>query len=852
MHKQTLNGAWQMLEVGADRTYETQVPGTVLSCLLEHEAIEDPYYRDNEYAVRDIFWKDYSFKRTFIPDAGLLAKEHVDLVCHSLDTLAEIYLNGKLLGKTDNMHRIWKFAVKQELKEGENEIEVIFRSALEYAKNYRTPENKEVVYESPCTTKGNEFIRKAHSMFGWDWGAQLIDAGIQREVELVAYTGAVLEDVKIKQTHQEGSVLVGVHVDAAAACGTQKVCVTLQHPDGTSQSREAEVVWPVDCAKQEMTRLTGGQLVPRKSADVEFVVDNPQLWWPNGFGAHPLYDINVTLVSEISADGPAEEETKEYRIGLRTLTVSQEKDAWGSEFAFCINGIKIFTMGANYIPEDCVYPRVTKEKLEALVDASVRANYNCLRVWGGGYYPSDYFYELCDQNGLIVWQDMMFACNVYEVSEAFEANIAAEAKDNVRRLRHHACLGLWCGNNELETAWVNWTDFEGNSEYLRADYIRQFEYILPKAVKEEADSTFYWPSSPSSGGCFDDPNAEERGDVHYWEVWHGQKPFTDYRNYYFRFCSEFGFQSFPCKKTVWSFTEEEDRNIFSTVMESHQKNSSANGKILYYLSENFRNPKNFENLLYVSQILQAVAIKYGVEHWRRNRGRCMGALYWQLNDEWPVASWSSIDYYGRWKALHYYARNFFEPVAGSVVRNGYTIEAWLENESLADAGCEVEIALKKTDLTVIKSITVKGICPSLSAAKIAEVDLSAQMQELNQEEVFAAITYRFADGRVQREIETFVPYKHLRMQQPNLTTIVNEEEEAYRITVTSDVLAAFVELELEEADGIFSDNYFMLTDTQPVTITLQKKDIFRGTVQDAEELKQQLHIKSLRDSYEFC
>lgn len=230
----------------------------------------------------------------------------------------------------------------------------------------------------------------------------------------------------------------------------------------------------------------------------------------------------------------------------------------------------------------------------------------------------------------------------------------------------------------------------------------------------------------------------------------------------------------------------------------------------------------------------------------------MGALYWQLNDEWPVASWSSIDYYGRWKALHYYARNFFEPVAGSVVRNGDTIEAWLENESLADAGCEVEIALKKTDLTVIKSITVKGICPSLSAAKIAEVDLSAQMQELNQEEVFAAITYRFTDGRVQREIETFVPYKHLRMHHPNLTSTVNEEKEAYRITVTSDVLAAFVELELEEADGIFSDNYFMLTDTQPVTITLQKKDIFRGTIQDAEELKQQLHIKSLRDSYEFC
>lgn len=873
MYRQTLNGTWQMQEREGDKAYEAKVPGTVLSCLLEHEAIPDPYYRDNEYEVRDLFWKDYSFKRTFTPDAEVLAQEHVDLVCHSLDTLTEVYLNGRLLGRTDNMHRTWKFAVENVLREGENKIEIIFLSALQYARDYKTDEKKEIVYESPCTTKGNEFIRKAHSMFGWDWGAQLIDAGIQRDIELVSYTEAVLEDVDIVQTHRSKEVEILVHADVAAECGAQKICVTLTDPDGISCSKEVEAVWPTEPDKQEMTRLTCGKLVQKKSADISFTVENPQLWWPNGFGEHPLYRVNVTLVSENNTKtgtesgietrpesgietGPeirtkSNTETREFQIGLRTLYISQEKDEWGSEFAFCINGVKIFTMGANYIPEDCVYPRVTRQKLESLIDASVRANYNCLRVWGGGYYPSDYFYELCDKNGLIVWQDLMFACNVYEVTEAFEANIAAEAKENVRRLRHHACLGLWCGNNELETAWVNWTDFDGNSEYLRADYIRQFEYILPKAVKEVDDRTFYWPSSPSSGGCFDDPNAENRGDVHYWEVWHGQKPFTDYRNYYFRFCSEFGFQSFPGKKTVWSFTEEEDRNIFSTVMESHQKNSSANGKILYYLSENFRNPKNSENLLYVSQILQAAAIKYGVEHWRRNRGRCMGALYWQINDEWPVASWSSIDYYGRWKALHYYARNFYAPVAGSVVRNGFAIEAWLENESLSEAVCEVEISLKTMDLTVLKTVTARGSCQALSAAKAAEADFGEAMQGVSEEEVFVAVTFRFADGRVQREAEPLVPYKHLRMQQPEIQTAVREEGESYLITVTTDVMAAYVELELEEADCIFSDNYFMLTDREPVTIALSKKDIFRGSIASAEELKQQLRIKSLRDSYEF-
>lgn len=848
MQKQTLNGIWQMQETEGSVSYPAQVPGTVLSCLLEHGAIVDPYYRDNEYEVRDLFWKDYSFRRSFTPEEKILAEETVELVCHSLDTFAEIYLNGTLIGKTDNMHRTWRFSVKPYLKAGENEIEVILRSALEYAKHYQTAENKVIHYESPCTTKGNEFIRKAHSMFGWDWGAQLIDAGIQREMELIAYTDALIEDVHILQQHEtdDTSVVVTVRTKVASVTGRHQVAVVLTHPDGTKETQTVDAVLAKQPCEQEYTRLADGRLVELHQAEVSFCVEQPKLWWPNGFGEHPLYEIAITLLT--AAGG---QEQKDYSIGLRTLTMSQEKDEWGSEFAFCINGVKIFTMGANYIPEDCVYPRVTKEKLESLIKASVRANYNCLRVWGGGYYPSDYFYELCDKNGLIVWQDLMFACNIYEVTEAFENNIAAEARDNVKRLRHHACLGLWCGNNELETAWVNWTDFDGNSEYLRADYIRQFEYILPKAVKEADDLTFYWPSSPSSGGCFDDPNAEERGDVHYWEVWHGQKPFTDYRNYYFRFCSEFGFQSFPGKKTVWSFTEEEDRNIFSTVMESHQKNSSANGKILYYLSENFRYPKNFENLLYVSQILQAEAIKCGVEHWRRNRGRCMGALYWQLNDDWPVASWSSIDYYGRWKALHYYAKNFFAPVAGSTLREGYRIEAYLENETVSEASCEVEISLKKTDLTTIKTLKANGSIAALSAGRIAEADFTQEMQDLCEEEVFAAITFRFADGSVQREAETFVPYKHVKLLQPTLSTEITETPQAYQISLKTDVMAAYVELDLTDADGIFSDNYVMLTEKEPVVITLAREDIFRGSIDSAEQLRKQLTVKSLRDSYAF-
>lgn len=833
MKEQTLNGAWTMKEAGSSVSYPVQVPGTVLSCLIGEKVIPDPYYRMNEYPTRDLFYKDYEFSRTFLAGKDLLDEEVVELVCHSLDTFAEVFINGQLVASTDNMHRTWVIPVRHLLKEGENELRILFRSALKWAENYRAPEYKAVHYESPVTTVGNEAIRKAHSMFGWDWGAQLIDAGIQRQIELVAYSYSHITDVLFTQLHEEGRVTLKTTVTvegvgASKGKSGQKVQLLLTAPDGSTKTQEA-----VCTLKDE-----------KNAAEMQILIENPELWWPNGYGQHPLYEIKVTLVQP---DG--EKEEKEYRIGLRTLTVSQEKDEWGSEFAFCVNGIKIFAMGANYIPEDCVYPRITEQKLESLIRAAIRANYNCLRYWGGGYYPSDRFYELCDEYGLIIWQDLMFACNTYEFSESFEKSVTAEIFDNVKRLRHHACLGLWCGNNELETAWVNWTDFDVCNEYVRADYIKQFEYVLPKIMKEADSQTFYWPSSPSSGGSFDDPNSENRGDVHYWEVWHGQKPFTDYRNYFFRFCSEFGFQSFPCAKTVYTYTEPEDRNIFSEVMESHQKNSSANGKVLYYLSENFRYPKDFDSLLYVSQVLQANAMKYGVEHWRRNRGRCMGALYWQMNDEWPVASWSSIDYYGRWKALHYFARNFFEPLTGSLERTGSVVKVFLENETREDAACQITVSLKNMELEVLDSRSFEGKVSALSAAEAAVVDYSGLLQKYAPQEVFCEACFIFPEGRKRIETETFVPYKHLHLKKPQIQASVEDLGDRFCISLESEVFANYVSLELQDADGIFSDNFVAITDKKPVHVYLAKEDITGGSIRDAKELQDQLKLFSIRDSY---
>ena len=360
------------------------------------------------------------------------------------------------------------------------------------------------------------------------------------------------------------------------------------------------------------------------------------------------------------------------------MKVNTGADEYGSRFAHEVNGVEIFAMGADYIPEDCIRGRVNRERTRTLLEHCRDCNFNVIRVWGGGYYPDDFFYDLCDELGLIVWQDFMFACAVYPLTPEFEANVTAEIRDNVRRIRHHACLGLWCGNNEMEM-------FLADNQWVRkpmqkTEYLIMNERIIPELLRQYDPDTFYWPSSPSSGGDFDSPNDPDRGDVHYWEVWHGGLPFTDYRNYYFRYLSEFGFQSFPAVKTIEQFTAPEDRNIFSYVMEKHQKNAGANGKILQYMSQMYLYPESLELLVYVSQLLQAEAIRYGVEHFRRNRGRCMGCVYWQLNDCWPVASWSSIDYYGRWKALHYFAKRFFAPVLLSCEEEGALSSSMNVNE----------------------------------------------------------------------------------------------------------------------------------------------------------------------------
>ena len=489
-------------------------------------------------------------------------------------------------------------------------------------------------------------------------------------------------------------------------------------------------------------------------------------------------------------------------------------------------------MGANYIPQDCLLPRLNAQRTRRLLEDARLANMNCVRVWGGGHYPDNAFYDICDELGLLVWQDFMFACAVYNLTEEFEQNITAEFIDNIRRLRHHASLALWCGNNEME-------DFVGKGIWVtdpqqKADYLKMYEDIIPSVLKEEDPQSFYWPASPSSGGAFDNPQDPNRGDVHYWKVWHGQKPFTDYRNHKFRYVSEFGFQSFPCMETIDAFTEPQDRNIFSYVMEKHQRNASANGKILSYLSQMYLYPRDMTNLVYASQLLQAQAMQYGVEHWRRNRGQCMGTVVWQLNDCWPVASWSSIDYYGRWKALHYFEKRFFAPVLISCHEEGIlsqntdvnaegfqptkSAQLNISNETLRYFRGTAFWTLRRPDASVIESGKFSVECAALSSVWLPK-------QVFSQYGTYDCYySYELLDDRgsaVASGSVLFCAPKHFRFADPKLHVQLDGDE----IIVAAEAYARSVEI-MAGADVLLEDNYFDLN------ATTRRIKILRSKVQD--------------------
>ena len=647
-------------------------------------------------------------------------------------------------------------------------------------------------------------LRKAHCMFGWDWGPRLPDAGIWRDISLIGVDKARIRDVLVEQFHEDGKVTLRIHTHI-------------------THLTDAPTVVFVNVATPEGTVFCGG------GECCEIEIKDPQLWWPAGYGAQPLYQVEVSLTA---ATGETLDGWRR-RVGLRTMTVSRRKDGENESFSHCVNGVDVFAMGMDYIPEDNLLPRVTPARTRRLLEDARSANCNLIRVWGGGYYPDDWFYDACDELGLLVWQDFMFACAVYNLTDEFEETITAEFVDNIRRLRSHPSLALWCGNNEMElfTSLGSWI----KTMRQKSDYIKIFQYIIPKVLRREDPQAFYWPSSPSSGGDFDKPEDASRGDVHDWDVWHGLKPFTDYRNYLFSYVSEFGFQSFPCMETIESFTLPEDRNVFSYVMEKHQRNATANGRIVTYLSQTYLYPSDLDKLVYASQLLQAQAMQYGVEHWRRNRGRCMGAVIWQLNDCWPVASWAGIDYFGRWKALQYYARRFFAPVLischeeGLVNQEGISVNTEridpkktarlnVSNETMAPFTGKAFWALRRPDASVIEEGSFDVEAPALTAVWLPEQDFTRY------DAYDCCYTYRLADpsGRTVGEGSVlFCAPKHFRFTDPGLTARIEGDE----IVVTAKAYARSVELQCG-ADVVLEDNFFDMAGGQ------RRVKVLRGEAKD--------------------
>lgn len=627
------------------------------------------------------------------------------------------------------------------------------------------------------------------------------------------------------QKHSGNKVNLDIQVDLQNWSGSElNLRAVLESPDG-------KVL--------EQTLTTSNTI-----ASLALEVTEPEIWWPRNYGSQPLYNLRVEL-----SRGEQAIDDKSLTIGLRTLTIKQEKDTWGESFEFEVNGKSIFAMGANYVPEDNVFGRLSFERTEKLIKSCVEANYNCIRVWGGGYYPEDYFFDLCDQYGLIVWQDHMYACGNYDFNDEFKESIRLETIDNMKRIRHHASLGLWSGNNELEYAWAYWGWKERYGEKLEQDYIKQFEVYLPELSKSVDPNTFYWRSSPSSTGYFDDPNNENIGDMHYWDVWHGRKPITEFRTLYPRFMSEFGLQSFPSLKTVETFTLPEDRNIFSYVMENHQKNGTGNEKILYYISEYFKYPKNFDTLLYVSQLIQAEGMRNAVEHWRRNRGRCMGAIYWQLNDIWPVASWSSLDYFGRWKAGHYSAKRFFAPVLASACEEGTKVALHVSNETLKPVAGTLTWRLLNNRSEVIQSGELAASIDELSTKEIVSLDFADVLDTKHkQRESYLEFDFIVDGASVSGGAVQFVKSKHFNYLNPQISTRISETEDQFIIEIESQAFAKFVELDLKDGDTLFSDNIFDLSAARTKTVTVNK-DGLSGKLTLAA-FQEQLVVRSLYDTYE--
>jgi beta-mannosidase len=790
MRIQSLAGAWEFRQACKEEWLPASVPGGVHTDLLALGRIPDPFVADNEKRVQWVAEADWVYRRRFSCSPEMLEEEKVFLVCEGLDTLARVVLNGHELGHTDNMFRRYEWEVKSFLDaNGENDLTIDFFSPVKYAAE------RQAIRPLPGVTQaipGSPYLRKAPCQFGWDWGPQLPPVGIWKDIRLEGYSEARLADVYLRQDHSDGKVTIEARI-TSEHWGEMAVSalVRITAPDG-------------DVIEKEAAMTMQGEAI------LTVPVPNPELWWPNGYGGQPLYQVEVSLTCKDPSRAGLLDQCR-YQVGLRTIELRQEQDQWGRSFVFVVNGIPILCKGSNWIPADSFPTRITGEHLEYLIRSAAETHQNMLRVWGGGFYEEERFYDLCDRYGILVWQEFIFSCSIYPLDNRdFLENVRLEVVQNVRRLRHRASLALWCGNNEMEWGWTEWKWDRPELQDLKAAYDQFFHHTLPAWCQAEDPDHSYWPSSPSSDTPFLDPNGQRQGDAHYWDVWHKGKPFTAYRDQYPRFMSEFGFQALPPMATIRTYADEAEWNMTSYIMEQHQKNASGNSLMVRQMLDTFRFPKDFTSLVYLSLALQAEGIRYGVEHWRRHPDHVAGILYWQLNDCWPVASWSSLDYFGRWKALHYAARRFFAPVLLSIEDSPPEQAVYISNDRLEAWLGTVKWSLETLAGEVLGTGQLPAQVAPQASTLVCKLDFSSQIKGSNLRKlVFIAELWQ-GEQFVTRQTAYFVPIKHLSLTEPAYNLNVQSTNGQLLVELNSRSVALLVEVSLADVDAVFSDNYFNL------------------------------------------
>lgn len=771
-----LSGQWQLTSAEGDHSTIMTIPGDVHTALRAASVIPDPYFGRNENDVQWVAYRDWIIERRFAVDE-VDADWYLDI--DNLDTVAVVFVNDIPVLSADNCFRRYRPDVSRALQPGENVIRIHFHSSIKAGADRQAAQPFYVPYHpgnSPIPN-GN-LLRKPQCHFGWDWNIAIAPLGLYGNVMLRRLETARIEHVTTTQNHKDGGVELHVEVTLHAK---QPASLPLHLSFGAERLR-------LDCG------VHAGDTVIRHV----FFIENPKLWWPAGSGEQALYTLTIDLPDE----------TLTRQIGLRTVELLTDEDEAGSRFALRVNGREIFCRGANWIPSDALFSLSNQEKTNDLLLSAVEANMNMIRVWGGGFYEPDWFYDLCDRLGLMVWQDFMFACNLYPCTEDFLDNVEVEVDYQVKRLSSHPSIVLWCGDNELVGA-LNWFEESRNN---RDRYLVAYDRLnrtIEKALKKAAPSAIWWPSSPASGylDYGDAWHADGSGDMHYWSVWHENKSFDDYRTVKPRFCSEFGFQSYTSMPVIRTYADNKDMNIASPVIELHQKNAGGNERIAGTMFRYFRFPKDFENFVYVSQVQQALAIKTAVEYWRSLKPHCMGTLYWQLNDTWPVASWSSLDYGGNWKALHYAARRFFQPVSVCAIpsEDGKAVRFSMVNDTLDDVEIDMNIFALALDGVRIPLKSASGTCGPDAAALLTEIDLHQLPAGALLSWNFIASNGMMGEGHHVRET-----YKALDLRPSVLTHQVSTLDNGdVEVEIVAEGLALFVMLEADVA-GRYSDNLFDL------------------------------------------